>query len=140
MAEDLERYKKLEVWQLADALALQVYHLTRDFPREEIYGVTSQLKRAALSVPTNIVEGYSKRGDKELARFVDIALGSLAGTRYLLAFSNKLGYLSGQSFEELEGKAGELGRRLWKFYDCVRRKRLEPPSFPAFCRSLFPIR
>jgi hypothetical protein len=63
----MERYRNLEVWQLADALALEIYRETKHFPRDEVYGITAQLRRAALSVPTNIVEGYSRRGDKELA-------------------------------------------------------------------------
>lgn len=118
--KDAERYKKLKVWQLADSLALEVYRVTAVFPKEEIYGITSQLRRAALSVPTNIVEGYARRGDKELARFVDIALGSLAETRYLLSFSARLGYLSYQKSNELEIQAADLGGRLWRFYDKVR--------------------
>ncbi len=73
-----DRWKGLGVWQLADGLAKHVYRATKDFPKEEVYGLTSQLRRAALSVPTNIVEGYSRKGDRELARFIDIALGSLA--------------------------------------------------------------
>ena len=87
-----DRWKNLEVWQLADAFAREVYVATENFPKEEMYGVTSQLRRAALSVPTNIVEGYSRRGDRELARFTDIALGSLAESKYLLHFSSGLGY------------------------------------------------
>ena len=61
-----ERWQRLEVWQLADEMAYRVYMATRDFPQEELYGLTSQLRRAALSVPTNIVEGYSRKGQKEL--------------------------------------------------------------------------
>ena len=72
-----ERWQKLEVWKLADELAFMVYKVTRSFPKEELYGITSQVRRAALSVPTNIVEGYSRKGDKELARFINISLGSL---------------------------------------------------------------
>lgn len=78
MGAEADRWKKLEVWQLADEFARGVYRVTAGFPREELYGITSQLRRAALSVPTNIVEGYSRRGDRELVRFLDIALGSLA--------------------------------------------------------------
>jgi len=120
MKADDERWKKLEVWQLADAFALEVYRATQGFPREEVYGITSQLRRAALSVPTNIVEGYSRRGDKELARFINIALGSLAETKYLLSFSHNLGYLNDANIEGLSDAAQDLGRKLWKFYEKVR--------------------
>ncbi len=117
----MERYRNLEVWKLADGLALEIYRETKQFPRDEVYGITAQLRRAALSVPTNIVEGYSRRGDKELARFLDIALGSLGELRYLLFFTCRLGYLTGKRFEELEAKAARLGKKLWRFYSTVRR-------------------
>jgi four helix bundle protein len=71
-------------------------------------------------VPTNIVEGYSRRGDKELARFLDISLGSLAEVKYLLHFSKSLGYLCDADHIPLAEAAEELGRKLWKFYDTVR--------------------
>jgi four helix bundle protein len=87
-------YRDLNVWQKADELALESYKLTKKFPKDELYGITSQLRRAVLSVPTNIVEGYARKGDKELARFVNISLGSLAEVEYLLSFSRKLGYFT----------------------------------------------
>ena len=118
MMED--RWKSLEVWQLADELAKHVYRATKNFPKEEVYGLTSQLRRAALSVPTNIVEGYSRRGDRELARFIDIALGSLAEVKYLLHFSNGFGYLNVGEFNPLAEGANNLGGKLWKFYERVR--------------------
>ena len=97
-----ERWQKLEVWRLADELAFQVYKATKNFPKEEIYGITSQIRRSALSVPTNIVEGYSRRGDKELSHFINISLGSLAEAKYLLYFSNRLGYVKGQDYKRLK--------------------------------------
>ncbi len=120
MSLEGERYQKLEVWQLADQLALEVYRETRSFPREEMYGLTRQVRNSALSIPTNIVEGYSKRGDRELTRYVDIALGSLGETRYLLSFAQRLEYLSDQSWRKLEARASELARKLWVFYDKIR--------------------
>ena len=80
-------YKKLIVWQKADELAYQIYLTTKTFPKEEIYGITSQLRKAALSVPTNIVEGYGKQSKNELRQFLNTALGSLAEVEYLLSFS-----------------------------------------------------
>ena len=88
-------YKKLRVWQKADDLAYRVYLETKKFPKDEIYGVTSQLRRAALSVPTNIVEGMGRQGKNELRKFISIALGSLAETEYLLEFCTRLNYLRG---------------------------------------------
>ncbi|MBA2124526.1 four helix bundle protein [bacterium Unc6] len=105
-------YKKLIVWQKADELAYQVYLDTKSFSKEEIYGITSQLRRAVLSVPTNIVEGYGRQGKKELRQFINMALGSLAETEYLLDFSLKLGYLNHKSHKKLQDLRQEVGNLL----------------------------
>ena len=115
-----ERWAKLEVWKLADEMAYQIYMATQNFPKEEIYGSTSQIRRDALSIPTNIVEGYSKKGDKELSRFVNISLGSLAETKYLLYFSNRLGYFKRDTYIELKKGYDTMGKLLWKFYKKVK--------------------
>ena len=117
-----ERWQKLEVWKLADELAFRVYKVTKNFPKEEIYGITSQVRRSALSIPTNIVEGYSRKGDKELAHFVNISLGSLAETKYLIYFSNRLTYFANDVYSELKSGYEKLGKLLWKFYEAVRTK------------------
>lgn len=109
-------YKKLIVWQKADELAYQVYASTKNFPEREIYGITSQLRRAALSVPTNIVEGCGRQGKKELKQFANIALGSLAETEYLLDFSLRLGYFTQGEYKKLQDLRQEVGNLLWKFY------------------------
>jgi four helix bundle protein len=115
-----ERWEKLEVWKLADTLAYKVYVLSKGFPKEEIYGLTSQLRRAALSIPTNIVEGYSRKGDKELCRFLNISLGSMAETKYLLHFAHRLGYLRDNEYEELKMEYDNLGKMLWTFYKSIQ--------------------
>jgi four helix bundle protein len=109
-------HKKPTVWKKADELAYQVYMVTRSFPKEETYGLTAQLRRAALSVPTNIVEGYGRQGKKELKQFVNISLGSLAEARYLLYFSERLGYLQAKQRMLLNDLAEQVGKLLWKFY------------------------
>ncbi|MDD3296882.1 MAG: four helix bundle protein [Candidatus Omnitrophica bacterium] len=109
-------YRKLIVWQKANELAYAIYIITKDFPKDEVYGVTSQLRRSALSVPTNIVEGYGRQGKGELRQFANIALGSLAETEYLLDFSLKLGYFSQENHNKLQGLRQEVGNLLWKFY------------------------
>jgi four helix bundle protein len=109
-------YKKLTVWRKADELAYQVYLTTKSFPKEETYGITSQLRRAALSVPTNIIEGYGRQGRNELRQFANIALGSLAEVRYLIDFSSRFDYLSDEQRAILQDLADEVGRLLWKFY------------------------
>lgn len=114
-----ERWEKLEVWRLADEMAYQVYLKTKGFPREEMFGLTSQLRRSALSVPTNIVEGYSRKGDRELARFLNVSLGSMGETKYLIDFSHRLEYLKDQDYTDLKTGYDNLGRSLWKFYEAV---------------------
>ncbi len=110
----MSNYRKLIAWQKSDELALMVYNVTKNFPKQELFGLTSQLRRAALSVPTNIVEGYNRKSKKELHRFIDIALGSLAETEYLIEFSQKLGYIKGD-ISHIETAIVEIGKLLWSF-------------------------
>jgi four helix bundle protein len=112
-------YKELKVWQKADIFAFEIYKITKGFPKDELFALTSQIRRAVLSIPTNIVEGYSRNGDKELARFIRIALGSLAEVEYLLAFSRRLEYISGTDYKRLEALRNEVGKLLWNFYKKV---------------------
>ncbi len=115
-------YKKLTVWQKADELALAIYKITYSFPKNEIYGLTSQLRRAALSIPTNIVEGYARKGDKELSRFISIALGSFAEVEYLLGFSSRLNYLSTTEHNNIKPLLESVGKLLWNFYKKISPK------------------
>src|SRR5437016_5142474 len=83
----MQPFERLEAWKVSHELALAVYRATESFPRQELYGLTSQARRAALSIPTNVVEGSAKRGPAEFRRFLDISLGSLAELAYLLIFA-----------------------------------------------------
>src|SRR5437868_14348827 len=87
-------YTKIEAWRLADDLTVAVYERTRSFPKEEIYGLTSQLRRAAYSVPANIVEGSSRESKRDYLHFLYIARGSLSETQYFIHLAGRLGYLS----------------------------------------------
>ncbi len=87
-------HRELEVFVLSDQLAMDVYELTQEFPKEEIYGLVSQLRRSAVSVPTNIVEGCGRKTELEFDRFLDIAFGSIRELGYLIELSGRLGYLS----------------------------------------------
>ena len=86
-------HKDLDVWKAAIELSLQIYDLTLDFPKEEIYGLTSQLRRSGISVPSNIAEGAARNSDKEFIQFLYIALGSLAEVETQVIISAKLGYM-----------------------------------------------
>jgi four helix bundle protein len=113
------KYKELLVWQKAHELAKAIYIATKEFPKEESYGLTSQLRRAALSVPTNIVEGMGRGSTGEMRQFTNIALGSLAEVEYLLEFCFEIGYFTGQEYEKLAAIRKETGALLWKFYQKV---------------------
>ncbi len=115
-------YEKLVVWQRADEFAYQIYMATKSFPKEEIYAMTSQVRRAALSVPTNLVEGYARQGRNEFRQFTNIALGSLAEARYVLGFCRRLDYLKLEQHKRLETQGEEVGRLLWGFYQSLTRK------------------
>ncbi len=85
-------FQDLIVWQKAHQFVLSVYRLSKQFPREEVYGLTSQFRRAAISIPANIAEGFKKRGRPDKVRFMNIAEGSLEECRYYLILSRDLGY------------------------------------------------
>ncbi len=87
-------FTKIEAWKLADDLTVAIYERTRAFPREELYGLTSQLRRAASSAPANIVEGSARETKKDYLHFLYIARGSLAESQYFIHLAQRLGYLS----------------------------------------------
>jgi four helix bundle protein len=118
-------YEKFEAWQVAHRLALEIYRVTDHWPKEERFGLTIQLRRAALSAPTNIAEGAAKRGNREFRRFLDIALGSLSEVAYLLRFSRDRGLLAPDSWLELETLRNRTGQLTWRLYQaisCTARK------------------
>ena len=115
-------FRKIKAWQLADDLAVAVYGASRMFPREEIYGITRQLRRAASSVPANIVEGASRESAKDYAHFLQIARGSLAETQYFLHLAKRLGYLDDASVREVEELAKETFACLHGLIVAVRKE------------------
>src|SRR6476619_6429190 len=108
-------YERFEAWKVSHELALAVYSATRSWPRSELYGLTSQLRRAALSAPTNIAEGSAKRGSAEFRRFLDYSLGSLSELAYLLRFARDVQFLTDEAWRQLQqmrDNAALLTRRL----------------------------
>jgi four helix bundle protein len=101
-------HRRLDVFRLADELAILMYKATSQFPAEERYGLRTQLRRAAVSIPTNLVEGCARETERELLRFVDISFGSAREVAYLTTLAQRLGYLD----ESNAGKLDELARRI----------------------------
>lgn len=101
-------FEDLIVWQKSHALVLEVYKASRCFPKEEIYGLRSQLRRASVSVPGNIAEGYRKRSVADKLRFFNIAQGSLEESRYYLILAHDLGYLDQTRLKEQVAEVSRL--------------------------------
>ena len=108
----MQDYTKLKVWEKSHQLTLAIYQATMHFPREEIYGLTSQMRRSSASVPTNIAEGCGRGGRMELARFLHIAAGSASELEYQLLLARDLHFLGRAEFESLTGEVGEVKRML----------------------------
>jgi four helix bundle protein len=98
----MKPHERFIAWQHCHSLALLTYKITQNFPRSELYGITSQMRRAAASAAANIVEGCAKRGAPEFRRFLDIALGSLAELSYFALLARDLGLLSNERWNEFE--------------------------------------
>ncbi len=117
-------FKKLTVWQKADELVVQVYALSVRFPPAEVYGLTSQFRRAAVSIAANIAEGSARRTLKEFHQFLFIARGSLAEVEYYIHLSQRLGYLDqtqAQSLEEIRREVGSILQGLISSLDVQMR-------------------
>jgi four helix bundle protein len=108
----MEDFKDLKVWAKAHELTLTVYRQTRTFPKEEMYGLTSQLRRSAVSIGANIAEGCGRRSDAEMKRFCQIARGSASEVEYHLLLARDLQYLPSAESEDLEEKVHEVQRML----------------------------
>ncbi len=114
-------YERFKAWQAAHTLALEVFRETDGWPRREMFGLTSQVRRAALSVATNIAEDAAKRGGREFARYLDIAFGSLSEVSYLLRFSRDRQILTDARWTALEGMRSETGRLIFGLARRVRQ-------------------
>ena len=96
-----------------DEYAFGIYEVTKNFPKDEIYGLTSQLRRAALSVILNYIEGYARKRKAVLKNFLEISYGSLKETKYLIYFACRQNYLNKENYRELSNLADEIGAMLW---------------------------
>ena len=108
-------FRKLKVWEKAHNLTLQVYRVTKNFPLDEQFGLTGQLRRAAASIPTNIAEGCGRDSERELARFMSIAAGSTSEVEYQLFLACDLDYIKDDTYRGLNHQVNEVKRMLNSF-------------------------
>jgi four helix bundle protein len=115
----VRNYRDLQVWSKAYALTLELYKLSRAFPKDEMYGLTSQLRRAATSIGANLAEGCGRRGNNEMARFVRIALGSASELDHHLLLSRDLGFLKIGDYERCARELTALRKMLAAFLSAI---------------------
>jgi four helix bundle protein len=108
----MRNYKNIKAYQLADTLVLAIYEATKKFPKEELYGLVSQLRRAAASIPTNIAEGASRQHEKDYVHFLYIARGSSAEVEYLASLAYRLGYMGEHDHERIRAAVVEVAKTL----------------------------
>ena len=112
-------FRKIQVWQKSHELTLRLYKVTSAFPKEELYGLTSQIRRASASIPSNIAEGCGRNTQTELARFIHIASGSASELDYHLLLAHDLGFLNQEIYLELDNMISEIKRMLHGFEKTV---------------------
>ncbi len=119
----MKDFRQLKVWERSHQLALTVYKATKEFPKEELYGLTSQIRRSSMSIPTNIAEGCGRFTDPDFARFVQIAMGSASETEYQLILARDLEFLPNDSYEKLQNDVEEVKRMLASLLKTLRANR-----------------
>lgn len=115
-------HAKLKAFQLADALAPRIYKATSAFPREEQFGLTAQMRRAAVSIPSNIVEGCARDSQADYVRFLGMAYGSSRELQYQLSLAHRLGYLKKAAYDALQGTCTELSKVLNGLIRSLRKR------------------
>jgi four helix bundle protein len=116
----MQDFKTFSVWQKAHQLTLGVYKATEMFPQGELYGLTSQIRRASTSIPANIAEGCGREGRVEFVRFLQIAMGSAYELEYHLLLANDLKYLNNKDYDNLNSQANEVRKMLLAFMKKLR--------------------
>src|SRR5688500_15697431 len=111
----MRNFQELSIWQRSHALTLKIYHYSQTFPKEEVYGLISQMRRSSASIPTNIAEGCGRNSNAEMKRFLIIATGSASELEYLLILSKDLQYLSETSCKELQTELIEVRKMIYAF-------------------------
>ena len=126
----IKSFFDLDVWKKAHAFVLKLYKTTKKFPPEERYGITSQIRRSAISIPTNISEGTGRWTTKELLHFLNISRGSLEETKYLLLLSKDLQFLDNTMYNEFRCELDEIGKMLNGLINSLRSNIVNDPEPP----------
>ncbi len=119
----MKDFRELKVWEKAHQLTLAVYKATQTFPRDELYGLTSQIRRSCTSIPANIAEGCGRNGDAELARFLQIAMGSGSELEYHILLARDLSILNNLAYDRLNSDVTEVKRMLASFIKKLKADR-----------------
>jgi len=117
----LKDFRSLNVWEKGHKITVSIYKLTQSFPKEEMYGITSQIRRASTSIPTNIAEGCGRGSDADFARFLQMSFGFANETQYLLLLCFELGYIAEENYIELNISIQEIKKMLSKLIIAIRK-------------------
>ena len=118
----MSSFRNLHIWQKAMTLTTNIYFSTQHFPKEEIFGLTAQMRRSAISIPSNIAEGFGRNSNKEYLRFLNVSMASLFELQTQLEISKNIEYLTEQEFNKLYEDSRELERMLVAFINKVRER------------------
>lgn len=117
----MKDFRSLNVWKKGHRITVSIYKITQSFPKEEMYGLTSQIRRASTSIPTNISEGCGRGSDADFARFLQMSFGSANETEYLLLLCFELGYIAEENYFELNISIQEIKKMLSKLIITIRK-------------------
>jgi len=132
----MKDFREMPVWHKGHKLALEIYKLTAKFPKEEIYGLSSQIRRAAVSIPTNIAEGCGRGSAKELKQFLTISMGSASEVEYQILLSYELRYMDRKTYDNLNSDIQEIKKMLSSYIVKVRNQKSELSSQKLVLRNL----
>jgi four helix bundle protein len=120
---DERPHKKMDVWKNSMELAAEIYKVTKNFPKEELYGLTSQLRRAAVSVPSNLAEGAARTGPREFLQFITIAQGSLSEIDTQIELSNMLNFIDNKTFNDIQKRLIRVSKQLYGLKRSIKNKK-----------------
>jgi four helix bundle protein len=118
----IKSYRDLDVWKLSIEFAKDIYNITKNFPKDETYGLTQQIRRAAVSIPSNIAEGSGRRSTQEFCRFTNISSGSLCEVETQILLASELQYVTSEQSELLFKKADRISKMLYALYKSLNSK------------------